>query len=152
MFRATPCVQCANSQYVNYGLRSKEPTHDHCAKYSKQHGGRFCNSIALTSSSTRISSGLNPKFKDTEAESRFKGGQRRLVKCSGFATWRHLTSTSTKCGRANNAWNMALVSETKPVEGIPTRSSFCNCVSMAIRWGKVASTWGQSESDIWNMV
>src|SRR3984957_18696445 len=80
---------CApRSQRMNTGLSE--------CKYSRRHGDRFCNSTALTSSSTaQISSGLNSKCssKDMEAESRFKGGQRRLVKCSGFATSRRLTAT-----------------------------------------------------------
>src|ERR1700722_2358902 len=138
---------CApRSQRMNTGLSE--------CKYSRQHGDRFCNSTALTSSSTaRISSCLNLKSssKDTEAESRFKGGQRRLVKCSIFATSERLTATSTKHGRANNARNAALVAGTKPVKGIPVRTSFRNCVSMPSRSGKAAFTWGQSESGILNM-
>src|ERR1700722_4276634 len=57
-------------------------------KYSRRHGDRFCNSTALTSSSTvQISSGLYPKpcCKNTDRERRFKGGQRRREKCSIFA-------------------------------------------------------------------
>src|ERR1700722_8318464 len=132
---------CApRSQRMNTGLSE--------CRYSRRHGGRFCNSTALTSSSTaRISSGLNLKCcKYTEAERRFKGEQRRVVKCSGFAALRLLTSTSTKHGRENNARNAALVSGAKLVNGIPRRTSFRNCVSMPSRWGKAGFTCGQSES------
>ena|ERR1700722_11896635 len=86
----------------------------------------------------------------SNTERHFKGEQRRVVKRSSFETLRILTS-STKNGRANNAWNAALVSETRPVKGIPVRTSFRSCVSMPGRWGKAAFTWGQSESRIDNM-
>src|ERR1700722_7860469 len=117
-------------------------------KYSRRHGDLSCNSTALISSSMmRISSGLNVShsFECTDTEIRFKGEPIRVVKCSSFATSQLLTSTSTKHGRANNARNTALVSGTKRVKGIPSRTSFRNCVSTS-RWGKAASSWGQSES------
>src|ERR1700722_3053355 len=123
-------------------------------KYSRRHGDFFCNSTALTSSSTaQTSSWVNAKSssKETDAERRFKGGQRRLEKCSGFATSRHITCTSTKHGRANNARNAALVSGIKLVKGTPPRTSFRNCVSMRSRWGKTVSSGGQSECRILNM-
>src|SRR5271170_2297537 len=79
-------------------------------KYSRRQGDLSCNPTALISSSmARISSGycFSKGSKDTDTERRFKGEQRRVVKCSSFATLRYLTSTSTKHGRANTARNAA---------------------------------------------
>jgi len=145
-------VRTADMSIIVCGPRSQRTNISQSAyKYSRRHGGRFCNSTALTSSSTaRI---LSPKSspKNTYTERRFKGEQRRVVKCSSLATLRCLTFTSTKHGRANNARNAALVSGAKLVNRIPWRTSFRNCVSMPSRWGKAAFSWGQSESGIPNM-
>src|ERR1700722_7504935 len=134
-----PRSQCTNSALLE-------------CKYSRRHGDLSCSSTALISSSmARISSGLDVNCrsegsKATETERRFKGEQRRVVKCSSFATLRYPTFTSTKHGRANNERNAALVSGAKLVNGIPWRTSFRNCVSMPSKWGKAGFTWGQSES------
>src|SRR3984957_17795924 len=53
-------------------------------KHSRRHGDLSCNSTALISSSmARMSSGLGltSSSKDTDTERRFKGEQRRVVKC-----------------------------------------------------------------------
>src|SRR3984957_13583750 len=121
-------------------------------KHSRRHGDLACNSTALISSSmARVPSGLNVNCsskgsEDTDTERRFKGEQRRVVKCSSSATLWYLTSTSTKHGRANTARNAALVSRAKRVKGIPRRTSFRNWVSIPSKWGKAEFTRGQGES------
>ena len=75
-----PRSQCRNTELLVY-------------KYSRRHGDLSCDSTALISLSiARMSSGLGltSLSKDSVTERRFKGEQRRLVKCSSLATLRTL--------------------------------------------------------------